>query len=87
MPRATTGSPPSGRAFTQRLVTQMYFPDDPLFFQDPIFNSVPDEKARQRLVSSYDHEATVPAWALGLKFDIVLRGQDATPFETEPDDD
>jgi len=76
-----------GRAFTQRLVTQMYFPDDPLFFQDPIFNSVPDEKARQRLVSEYDHDATVPFWALGVKFDIVLRGQQATPFETEPDDD
>lgn len=76
-----------GRAFTQRLVTQMYFPDDPLFFQDPIFNSIPDEKARQRLVSAYDHDATQPLWALGLKFDIVLRGQDATPFEEEPDDD
>ena len=47
-----------GRAFTQRLVTQMYFPGDPLFFQDPIFNAVPDERARKRLVSAYDHDAT-----------------------------
>ena len=75
-----------GRAFTQRLVTQMYFPDDPLFFQDPIFNSIPDENARQRLVSSYDHEATAEQWALGYRFDIVLRGVDATPFEDGSDD-
>ncbi len=76
-----------GQAFTQRLITQMYFPDDPLFFQDPIFNSVPDPAARQRLVSAYDHGATVESWALGFRFDIVLRGRDQTPFETEPDDD
>jgi protocatechuate 3,4-dioxygenase beta subunit len=76
-----------GRAFTQRLVTQMYFPDDPLFFQDPIFNSVPDAKARQRMISAYDHDVTTEEWALGFRFDIVLRGQEQTPFESEPDDD
>jgi protocatechuate 3,4-dioxygenase, beta subunit len=76
-----------GRAFTQRLVTQMYFPDDPLFFQDPIFNSVPDEKARARMISSYDHDVTTDHWALGFKFDIVLRGREQTPFEREPDDE
>jgi len=76
-----------GRAFAQRLVTQMYFPDDPLFFQDPIYNSVPDEKARQRMVSAYDHEATADHWALGFRFDIVLRGREQTPFEGEPDDE
>jgi protocatechuate 3,4-dioxygenase beta subunit len=76
-----------GRAFTQRLVTQMYFPDDPLFFQDPIFNSVPDPKARARMISAYDHDTTTDHWALGFRFDIVLRGRDATPFESEPDDD
>jgi len=70
-----------GRAFTQRLVTQMYFPDDPLFFQDPIFNSVPDPAARQRMVARYDHAATQPEWALGFAFDLVLRGRHATPFE------
>jgi protocatechuate 3,4-dioxygenase beta subunit len=75
-----------GQAFTQRLVTQMYFPDDPLFFQDPIYNSVP-EHARSRMVSSYDHEVTEDTWALGFRFDIVLRGRDETPFESEPDDD
>ena len=74
-----------GEAFTQRLVTQMYFPDDPLFYQDPIFNSVPDEKARARLVSAYDHEATTPEWALGFRFDVVLRGRDQTPFEDGDD--
>jgi protocatechuate 3,4-dioxygenase, beta subunit len=71
-----------GRSFSQRLVTQMYFPGDPLFFQDPILNSIPDEAARQRLVSRYDHDLTEPEWALGFRFDIVLRGPDATPFET-----
>jgi protocatechuate 3,4-dioxygenase beta subunit len=70
-----------GRAFTNRLVTQMYFPGDPLFAADPIFNSVRDEQARQRLVSSFDWETTTPEWALGYRFDIVLRGPSATPFE------
>ena len=73
-----------GRAFTQRLVTQMYFPGDPLFFQDPIFNSVRDEKARNRLISTYEHESTKEEWALAFRFDIVLRGRDATPFEQRP---
>jgi len=76
-----------GSAFTQRLVTQMYFPDDPLFSQDPIFNSIPDEKARQRMVSRYDHEITQAEWALGYRFDIVLRGRDASVFEEEEDED
>jgi protocatechuate 3,4-dioxygenase beta subunit len=71
-----------GRAFTQRLVTQMYFPDDPLFPYDPIFNSVPDPAARRRLISRFDLDATVEGWALGFAFDIVLRGRDATPTET-----
>ncbi|WP_307870909.1 protocatechuate 3,4-dioxygenase subunit beta [Micromonospora sp. C51] len=76
-----------GRAFTQRLVTQMYFPGDPLFFQDPIFNSVRDERARQRMVARYDHAATRPEWALAYEFDIVLRGREATVFEDEDDDE
>ncbi|MEU0791255.1 protocatechuate 3,4-dioxygenase subunit beta [Amycolatopsis sp. NPDC005961] len=76
-----------GSAFTQRLVTQMYFPDDPLFSQDPIFNSIPDEKARQRMISRYDHEITQSEWALGFQFDIVLRGRDASVFEEEEDED
>ena len=70
-----------GRSFTQRLVTQMYFPDDPLFAHDPIFNSVPDEAARHRMVSRFDLANTPEQWALGFRFDIVLRGRDATPFE------
>jgi protocatechuate 3,4-dioxygenase beta subunit len=70
-----------GQAFTQRLVTQMYFPDDPLFSQDPIFNSVPDEKARQRMISTFDLGLTVPEWGLGFTWDIVLRGREATVFE------
>ncbi|MDP9443494.1 MAG: protocatechuate 3,4-dioxygenase subunit beta [Actinomycetota bacterium] len=70
-----------GRAFTQRLVTQMYFPGDPLFFQDPIFNSIRDERLRHRLVAAYDHAATVPEWATGYRFDIVLGGAAATPLD------
>ena len=54
-----------GRAFTQRLITQMYFPGDPLFRYDPIFNSVPDQKARERLISRFDMDLTQPDWALG----------------------
>ena len=70
-----------GRAFVQRLVTQMYFPGDPLFFQDPIFNSVPDPAARERMICRFDLEQTRPEWALAYQFDIVLRGADATPME------
>jgi protocatechuate 3,4-dioxygenase beta subunit len=70
-----------GRAFITRLVTQMYFPGDPLFAHDPVVESIPDEKARQRLISKFDLETTQPQWALGFRFDIVLRGRDATPFE------
>ncbi|MCW3004129.1 MAG: protocatechuate 3,4-dioxygenase subunit beta [Conexibacter sp.] len=72
-----------GHAFAQRLVTQMYFPGDPLFEHDPIFNSVRDEQARRRMVSRFELERTVPGWALAYAFDIVLRGREQTPFEEE----
>jgi protocatechuate 3,4-dioxygenase beta subunit len=65
----------------------MYFPGDPLIPLDPIANSVRDEKAVQRMVSTYDHNLTVENWSLGYHWDIVLRGREATPFETEVDDD
>ena len=70
-----------GRAFTQRLVTQMYFPGDPFFPYDPIFNSVRDPKARERMVSTFSIHDTVPNWAAAFWFDIYLRGPGATPFE------
>jgi protocatechuate 3,4-dioxygenase, beta subunit len=70
-----------GTAFATRLVTQMYFPGDPLFAYDPILKSIPDEKARQRLISNLDLETTEPEWALSYRFNIVLRGRVATPFE------
>ncbi|MEO8006558.1 MAG: protocatechuate 3,4-dioxygenase subunit beta [Betaproteobacteria bacterium] len=69
-----------GRAFVSRLVTQMYFPGDPLLPHDPIFNGTADEKARNRLVAAFDWDATVPEHALGYRFDIVLRGREATPL-------
>jgi len=72
-----------GRAFAQRLVTQMYFPGDPLFAHDPIFNSVRDPAARERLVAAFDLEATEPDWALAYRWDIVLRGREATPLEDD----
>jgi protocatechuate 3,4-dioxygenase beta subunit len=75
-----------GRAFTQRLITQMYFPDDPLFGQDPIFNAAP-EAARPRMISRFDLERTVPNWALAFEWNIVLRGREQTVFETEDDGD
>jgi protocatechuate 3,4-dioxygenase beta subunit len=67
-----------GRMFTQRLVTQMYFPGDPLFEFDPIFNAVRDPKAQERLIARFDLATTEPEWALAYEWDIVLR---ATPFE------
>jgi protocatechuate 3,4-dioxygenase beta subunit len=70
-----------GPAFATRLVTQMYFPGDPLFPFDPIFQSIPDENARQRLIASFDLATTKPEWALGYQFNIILRGREATPFE------
>jgi protocatechuate 3,4-dioxygenase beta subunit len=70
-----------GRAFSQRLVTQMYFPADPFFPYDPIFNSVRDEQARERMISTFDIHATRPNWAQAFTFDIYLRGPGATPFE------
>jgi len=70
-----------GHAFVQRLVTQMYFPGDPLFGQDPIFNAVP-EAARPRMISAFDLSETVPEWALAFRFDIVLRGREQTPMES-----
>ena len=70
-----------GHSFVSRLVTQMYFPGDPLFPFDPIFNSVSDEKARNRMISTFDLETTVPEWALAFRFDIVLRGRNQTPME------
>ncbi len=69
-----------GNSFVSRLVTQMYFPGDPLFPFDPIFNGVP-EGARERMVSQFDIELTEPEFALGYNFDIVLRGPRATPME------
>ena len=69
-----------GNVYAQRLVTQMYFPSDPLFDYDPIFQSIPDRAARQRLVARFSLEHTVGAEMLGYEFDIVLRGRDATPM-------
>jgi len=68
-----------GKSMLQRLITQMYFPGDPLLGYDPIFNTVPSERARERLVSHFDLAVTQPEFALGYRFDIVLRGSEATP--------
>jgi protocatechuate 3,4-dioxygenase beta subunit len=74
-----------GSAFTERLVTQMYFPGDPLFPLDPIFQSIPDPAARERLIATYDHDLSSPEWSLGYRWDIVLTGSRATLFESEGD--
>ena len=70
-----------GSGFAQRLITQMYFPGDPLLALDPIFLSVPDEAARNRLICELDMTVTEPEWALGYRFNVVLRGRNATPME------
>jgi protocatechuate 3,4-dioxygenase beta subunit len=70
-----------GPSFLTRLVTQMYFPGDPLIPYDPVYNSIPDKKAAERMICRFDFDTTVPEWALGYQFDIVLRGRDATPME------
>ena len=73
-----------GREFTQRVVTQMYFPGDPLFPLDPIYQSIPDQAARDRLVAAYDHGVTTHEWSTGYRWDIVLSGSRRT--WTEPED-
>ncbi|HYY25778.1 MAG TPA: protocatechuate 3,4-dioxygenase subunit beta [Candidatus Udaeobacter sp.] len=70
-----------GPSFVTRLVTQFFFPGDPLIPLDPILNSIPTKGGRQRLIASYAHDVTEPEWALGYRFDIVLRGRQQTPFE------
>lgn len=70
-----------GRVFTERLITQMYFPGDPLFPYDPIFNGVHDPAARERMISTFDWDSTEEQWATGYRFDIVVGGRLATPVE------
>jgi protocatechuate 3,4-dioxygenase beta subunit len=70
-----------GASFCTRLVTQMYFPGDPLLARDPMYLAVPSEEARHRLIATLDWETTIPEEALGYRFDIVLRGREATPIE------
>ncbi|MCX7522260.1 protocatechuate 3,4-dioxygenase subunit beta [Microbacterium sp. STN6] len=76
-----------GSAFTQRLVTQMYFPGDPLFALDPIYQSITDPAARERLIGQYDHDESVPEYSLGYVWDIVLTGPKSTRMESEEDHD
>jgi protocatechuate 3,4-dioxygenase beta subunit len=71
-----------GTDFTQRMITQMYFPGDPLFPLDPIYQSITDPSARARLVADYDHGVTTPEWATGYRWDIVLNGPASTPMES-----
>jgi len=71
-----------GPSLNTRLVTQMYFPDDPLFEFDPIYRSAP-EHSRTRMIASYDHTVTQENWALGYRWDIILRGELATPVEED----
>lgn len=72
-----------GSGFTQRLVTQMYFPGDPLFALDPIYNTIREQRDRDRLIAAYDHDLTVPEFSMGYRWDIVVDGPDATWFERE----
>ena len=77
-----------GTEFTQRMITQMYFPGDPLFALDPIYQAIVDPAARERLVATYDHDLTRAEWATGYRWDIVLTGTHRTPLEdTDQDQD
>jgi protocatechuate 3,4-dioxygenase beta subunit len=71
-----------GPGLAARLITQMYFPGDPLLPLDPILTAIPDPAARARLVARFDLDLTVEGWALGYRFDIVLGGPRATPAES-----
>jgi protocatechuate 3,4-dioxygenase beta subunit len=75
-----------GTDFTQRMITQMYFPGDPLFALDPIYQSIVDQRARDRLVAAYDHDVTQHEWATGYRWDIVLTGSQKTWTEDEGDE-
>lgn len=72
-----------GTEFTQRMITQMYFPGDPLFSLDPIYQSITDQKARDRLVATYDHDVSSHEWCTGYRWDIVLSGTNRTVFDDE----
>ncbi|MXR12555.1 protocatechuate 3,4-dioxygenase subunit beta, partial [Mycoplasma flocculare] len=74
-----------GTDFTQRMITQMYFPNDPLFALDPIYQSITDQKARDRLVAVYDHDSSEHEYLLGYRWDIVLSGSNRTWMEDEGD--
>jgi len=69
-----------GPHLASRLVTQMYFPGDPLLNHDPIFKSAP-EKGRNLMVSKFNLDITEPNFAVGYEFNIVIRGNNQTPFE------
>ena len=71
-----------GPSLVSRLITQMYFPDDPVLPLDPILAAIPAAAARERLVCRYDHAVTEPEWALGYRWDVILRGPSSTPFES-----
>ncbi len=72
-----------GPSMLSRLVTQMYFPDDPLHSLDPIFHGVPTEQAREHLIATYDHSLTEPEWALGYRWDIVLHTSSDAPSQSK----
>jgi protocatechuate 3,4-dioxygenase beta subunit len=76
-----------GTEFTQRMITQMYFPGDPLFALDPIYQAITDRVARDRLVATYDHDVTRPEWSTGYRWDIVLTGSHRTPLEADVEGD
>ncbi|MET1033802.1 MAG: protocatechuate 3,4-dioxygenase subunit beta [Arthrobacter sp.] len=75
-----------GTDFTQRMITQMYFPGDPLFPLDPIYQSITDQRARDRLVATYDHNVTSHEWNTGYRWDIVLTGSNRTWMENEEEE-
>ena len=56
------------RGMLRQIYTRLYFSD---------------EKARNRMISKFDLENTIPDWALCFRFDVVLRGREATPLDED----
>ena len=74
-----------GTAFSQRLITQLYFEGDPFIARCPIVQALPDGDAIDALTAKLDMDATIPLDIVAYRFDIVLRGRQSTLFENRPE--
>jgi protocatechuate 3,4-dioxygenase beta subunit len=68
-----------GRVWLSRLVTQMFFPGEPLNDRDAILNAIADPEARSRCIARLAPPAQGPKNALVYEYQLVVRGRNATP--------